>query len=61
MNMLRFHLGGFIVLLLLSGISAFPLQTEIMFLYTHLGGLPETLQKWISGLFTFICIISSEK
>ena len=51
MKTIRTHLAIFILLLLLSGITAFPLQPEIMILYFHQGELPSSLQVWISKLF----------
>jgi len=44
---IRLVLGAFIVLLLLSGITAFPLKTEIDFLVKHLYWFSPSLQSWI--------------
>lgn len=44
---IRLMLGGFIILLLLSGITAFPIRTEIQFLMNHLNSFPSFLQDWI--------------
>lgn len=40
-------LMAFIVFLLLSGITAFPIQTELNFLMHHLNWFPLFLQDWI--------------
>lgn len=47
MKTIRTHLVIFISLLLLSGITAFPLQTEIDFLYLHRQVVSEPLAAWI--------------
>lgn len=59
MNSIRFHLSVFLLLLLLSGITAFPLQTEIRFLYEHRELFPPGLSEWISRLHTILFNTSS--
>ncbi len=54
MKTIRFHLVLFMTLLALSGITAFPIQTEINFLYTHLNSFPVMLHGWIESLYTKI-------
>jgi len=44
---IRIILTAFIVLLVLSGITAFPLRTEMEFLTAHLDWFPILLQGWI--------------
>ncbi|MCE3229423.1 MAG: hypothetical protein K0S32_3974 [Bacteroidetes bacterium] len=47
---IRIILGMFVVLLLLSGITAFPVRTEIAFLVKHIAAFPQLLQEWILQL-----------
>jgi hypothetical protein len=47
---IRTFLLLFIVLLLLSGITAFPIRTEIAFLNRHLHSFPVFFGEWISRL-----------
>jgi hypothetical protein len=44
---IRMALTVFIILLALSGITAFPLRTEIQFLVKHISVFPPLLQNWI--------------
>ena len=46
-KIIRVNLAIFIVLLALSGITAFPLQWEMNFLMEHLNWFPVSLQNWI--------------
>ena len=41
----------FIVLLILSGVTAFPIETELSFLSTHATMLPVFLQEWLSKIY----------
>lgn len=41
-------------ILMLSGITAFPIQTEIDFLYTHINSFPSFFNDWITRLYTNI-------
>lgn len=50
MKTIRFILLLFIILLLLSGITAFPLRTEIAFLTEHDSWLPEFMRLWINQI-----------
>ncbi|MGZ3920198.1 MAG: hypothetical protein ACXVC7_07905 [Bacteroidia bacterium] len=47
---LRRILICFIVLLIVSGLTAFPVRTEIEFLITHLNSFPVFFQAWILQL-----------
>lgn len=38
----------FVVFLILSGITAFPLETELSFLTDHSSAFPETIKKWVT-------------
>ena len=49
---IRLLLGIFIALLLLSGITAFPVRTEIKFLIEHINLFPEFIQIWLMKLST---------
>lgn len=51
MRTIRFHLVLFVIILALSGITAFPIQTEIDFLYSHLHSFPTMFHKWIESLY----------
>jgi len=44
---IHFVLGVFVVLLVLSGVTAFPVQTEINFLAAHSEWLPAFTQEWL--------------
>ena len=44
----------FIVFLILSGITAFPIETELSFLVTHDSSFPETIQKWIELIYSAV-------
>src|SRR5688572_20796286 len=54
MKTIRLHLSSFILLLLLSGISAFPLKTEIEYIHrqTNESGAPFAL--WIEKVYQTI-------
>jgi hypothetical protein len=41
----------FIVFLVLSGITAFPIETELKFLHDHIDLFPNFLKKWISEVY----------
>lgn len=51
---IRIILTSFIVLLILSGVTAFPVKSEITFLINHLNWFPVYLQEWIIKLNTTI-------
>jgi hypothetical protein len=50
MKNIRIHLAAFVALLLLSGITAFPIGTEIEFLFSHRHVFPGFLEAWIAAL-----------
>lgn len=54
MKTIRFHLVLFVIILALSGITAFPIQTEINFMYTHLQSFPSFFHEWITQLYNNI-------
>jgi len=41
----------FIVLLLLSGITAFPIESELSFLLKHSSSFPVSLHQWLSKIY----------
>ena len=41
----------FIVLLILSGVTAFPIETELAFLTKHISDFPEFMQTWITTIY----------
>jgi len=47
---IRMVLTVFIILLALSGITAFPIRTEIKFLVDHISAFPPFFQNWIMQL-----------
>jgi hypothetical protein len=47
---IRSRLLLFIILMVLSGITAFPLRTELSFLHQHIAVFPETLGNWIKEI-----------
>lgn len=51
---IRMVLVAFIILLALSGITAFPVRTEIKFLVDHISAFPQFLQNWIMQLSSSI-------
>lgn len=51
---IRITLGAFIVLLILSGITAFPIKTEIDFMYQNQKVFPNLLEQWIGELYQLI-------
>ncbi|MES2681521.1 MAG: hypothetical protein V4635_16620 [Bacteroidota bacterium] len=54
MKTLQLHLSSFILLLVLSGVTAFPLQTEIDFLFLHRDTFPDFLEQWVIQLYNNI-------
>jgi len=48
---IKIWLWLFIVGLALSGITAFPLETELAFLANHCAGLPAALGRWITTVY----------
>lgn len=51
MKTIRIHLTLFMLILMLSGITAFPVQTEIGFMYAHLNDFPVEFHDWINRLY----------
>jgi hypothetical protein len=49
--LIRIGLVGFIVGLALSGITAFPIETELNFLVHHSGSFSPTIADWISTVY----------
>ncbi len=45
---------AFIICLVLSGITAFPLVTETGFMMRHLSSFPKALQPWIEHVYTSV-------
>src|ERR1051325_3239680 len=54
MKTIRIHLIGFTGLLVLSGVTAFPVKTEINFLFRSRTIFPEFMLHWIEKLNTII-------
>lgn len=54
MKTIRIHLIGFASLLILSGVTAFPVKTEINFLFENRNAFPEFMIHWIEKLNTII-------
>ncbi|MBA2612179.1 MAG: hypothetical protein H0U95_09420 [Bacteroidetes bacterium] len=51
---IRVVITVFVVLLVLSGITAFPLRTEMNFLITHKSSFPDALGKWIQTVYNAV-------
>lgn len=51
MKTIRTHLLLFISLLAISGLTAFPIQTEIDFMAKNINYFPSFLQDWITSLY----------
>lgn len=56
---IRLILVFFIIILLISGITAFPIEYELSFAVNHLTLLPEFLRDWISTVYTAIKLTNS--
>ena len=54
MKTIRIHLIGFASILILSGVTAFPVKTEINFLFENRNAFPEFMIHWIEKLNTII-------
>ncbi|MBL4657562.1 MAG: hypothetical protein JKX73_06145 [Flavobacteriales bacterium] len=50
LNKIRWILWGFIILLVLSGITAFPIQTELDFLSSYIGHGDGILNPWFNKI-----------
>lgn len=48
---IRIAIIVFVTLLVLSGVTAFPLRTEMDFLVANKASFPETLQNWIQKIY----------
>lgn len=44
----------FIIFLILSGITAFPVETELSFLIKHTSSFPEFMQLWLSKIYNAV-------
>src|ERR1700749_3586293 len=44
----------FIVFLILSGITAFPIETELLFLTEHSTSFPHLIQLWLSEIYNAV-------
>ncbi len=51
MKTIRKHLVLFMLILMLSGITAFPLKGEIDFMYEHIHSFPAMFSEWIITLY----------
>lgn len=51
---IRFWLLFFMVSLILSGITAFPIETELEWFSHHSSFLPEYMQKWLNTIYTAV-------
>lgn len=49
----------FIIGLVLSGITAFPIETELKFVNANTGSLPQWLQNWISEVYQAVKAMNS--
>ena len=54
MKTIKIHLTGFMSLLILSGVTAFPIQTEINYLFKNKNVFPQFMIDWIDKLYSII-------
>jgi len=54
MKTIKIHLIGFMSLLIISGVTAFPVQTEINYLFENKSVFPQFMIDWIDELYTII-------
>jgi hypothetical protein len=54
MKKIRLHLGVFITLLVLSGVTAFPVLREIDFLYENRAMFLPVMKQWIVDLYVLL-------
>ena len=45
---IRLWILTFVFLLILSGITAFPIETEIRFIYNHINWFPQFMHSWLT-------------
>jgi len=48
---IRIWIAVFMLFLVLSGVTAFPIETEMTWLVNHSSFLPEVLQSWLSRIY----------
>ena len=48
---IRNYILFFIFALVISGVTAFPIETELAFIYNHISFFPLFLQEWISKVY----------
>ena len=51
---IRIAISVFVVLLILSGVTAFPLKTEMEFLMAHKNSFPNALALWIENVYNAV-------
>lgn len=51
MRTIRYYILFFIFALVLSGVTAFPIETELSIINNHITALPLVLQEWISKVY----------
>lgn len=49
----------FIVFLILSGVTAFPIETELAFLMNHINSFPESMQSWLSTIYNEVKTVNA--
>jgi hypothetical protein len=55
---IRTWISIFIILLILSGITAFPLESELRFLHGHSSSWPGFLKSWITEIYFAISFVN---
>jgi hypothetical protein len=53
-NKIRSWIIIFIAFLILSGVTAFPIETELSFLSSHSSSLPHVIQNWLRSIYTAV-------
>jgi hypothetical protein len=57
---IRVHLITFLVLLCLSGITAFPIETELSWLIRHLSWVPPLFHDWIQQVHRAVTLTNAQ-
>ena len=63
-NRILFRIRLFIILfmigLVISGITAFPIETELSFLVNHASSLPEAMQSWLNRVHSAVGSVNTD-
>lgn len=59
-NRIRNWIILFIIFLILSGVTAFPIETELGFLSSHSSGFPHVIRNWLQTIFNAVQITNDQ-